>query len=159
FLSGSYVIPSASGSTKGSDLAVGAFATIFGLEGRRESVPITRYHGLFDLRIFGYHDQSTNITFQAGVASQDVGGESIRNAVMGGRMDIYIARYFGVGGLYRHYFDSTPSSVGVFGGSRYEGQAFIDFSFVRVFGTYFSETTSGAVGAGNGINLGLKLYF
>src|SRR4051812_2514013 len=39
FLSGSYIIPSDSTVSKGSDLSVAAFATIFGLEGRRETVP------------------------------------------------------------------------------------------------------------------------
>jgi hypothetical protein len=163
FLSGAYVIPSESGSSQGSDLAFAAYATIFGLEAKRESVPITRIHGIFDFRIFGYHDQSTNITLQAGVASRDIGGQSVRNALAGVRLDIYLARYFGIGGLYRHYYDSAPNSL--FGSNRFEGQAFIDFQFLRLFGTYFSETTGASpasslvLGDSKGVNLGAKLYF
>src|SRR5262245_4488691 len=51
FLSGAYVMPNNSSSPKGSDLSFAAFASIFGLEGRRESIPTVRYHALFDLRI------------------------------------------------------------------------------------------------------------
>jgi hypothetical protein len=170
FLSGSYVIPSASGAPKGADLAFAAFATIFGLETRyttQVGTPASdgRFEGLFDLRIFGFHDQSTNITFQTGLKRDSQGAESYRNALIGGRMDIYLARYFGIGGLYHHYFDSTPVSAGIFGGNRYEGQAFIDFQFLRVFGTYFSESTTltnaaaSSSSTNNGVNLGIKLYF
>ena len=117
---------------------------------------------MFDLRVFGYHDQSTNITLQAGLKRETQGTESYRNAVAGLRMDIYLARYFGIGELYHHYFDSTPTSLGTYGGSRYEGQVFIDFQFLRVYGAYFSEPTtlSGAsLGTDKGISLGARLYF
>lgn len=162
FVSGAYVIPSspAGGPSTGSDFAAAAFATIFGLEGRRDTFPNTRYQGMFDLRIFGFHDQSTNITLQGGLASQDVGSVTVRNGLAGARMDIYIARYFGVGALYRHYFGATPNSFGTLSGERYEGKAFIDFRFLRLFGTYFSDSNVLAgTGAGQGVNLGAQLYF
>jgi hypothetical protein len=150
FIGGAYMAPSQAGASKGFELQAAAFATIFGLEFSRQSVPSTRTQGIFDLRIFGYHDQSTNITLQAGVASTDAGASSVRGALAGGRMDVYLAKYFGIGGLLRHYFDSTG---GVPGGNRYEGQAFIDFRFLRAYGTYYTESGT------NGVTVGARLYF
>jgi hypothetical protein len=165
FVSGAYTIPGTQpfgGPSSGSDFAAAAFATIFGLEGRRDTIPNTRWLAMFDLRIFGYHDQSTNITLQTGLVSQDAGGGSIRNPLAGARMDIYLARFFGIGGLYRHYFDGTPNVLGgndTFSGSRYEGQAFIDFQFLRVYGMYFYDGNMPFGEHASGIDLGLKLYF
>ncbi|MBC7691595.1 MAG: hypothetical protein H7222_07480 [Methylotenera sp.] len=153
----------------GSEFGAAAYASIFGLEGHRESLPhALRYTGIFDLRIFGYHEQSTNITLQGGIRSQyyfDSG--AMRNPLAGVSMTVYLSRYFGLTGLYRHYFESTPdSSVGLKNsGTRYEGGAFLDFSFLRLFGNYFHESTDfgGATGFSpttrSGVTLGTRIYF
>src|SRR3954466_11936312 len=39
FLSGGYIVPTQTGAQNGFDFALGAYATIFGVEFRRESVP------------------------------------------------------------------------------------------------------------------------
>jgi hypothetical protein len=169
FISGAYVSGQDSPGIDftGWDVSAAAFATIFGLEFRYDSSLRSSLIGLFDLRIFGYQDQGTNLTLQAGLRHDRSGGMSARNAVAGVRATIYLARHFGIEGLYRHFFDSTPSEAGFsFSGSRYEGGAFVDFSFVRVFGTYFSEpeeVTVPGLGSGSvthtGIQVGTKLYF
>lgn len=143
-----------------------AFASIFGLEGRYDTSLSPKLLGIFDLRIFGLHDQASNITLQLGIKRQESGPETFRNALVGFRSTIYISRFFGFDGFYRHFYKSTPlASSATFTGSRYELGAFIDYKFLRVSGSYFSETlTRNFEGSSesilyNGFILGTKLYF
>jgi len=115
-------------------------------------------HGIFNLRVFGYHDQSTNITFQVGLRNVDNGASSYRNALGGVRLSIYFARVFGIGGLYRYYFSSTSTSSGVSdSGHRFQGGAFLEFKFLRIYGDYFGEQET--VSNSNGVILGTRFYF
>ncbi len=146
-------------------LAAAAYASIFGLEVQKGFAPDSHLIGLFHLRIFGYHAQATNITLQAGIRSRDV-GETQRNAVAGVGMSIYLARYFGLDGLYQHHFQSVPSASGArVSGDLFQGGAFIDFKFLRLFANYFSApqtvTLSGASSevSRTGFSVGTKLYF
>jgi hypothetical protein len=129
-----------------------AFASIVGLEGFKEK---SRWAALFDLRFFGYHSQGTNLTFQVGVQSQDLGdGTSARSALAGADLTIYLLRFFGIQGILRHSFPPTPNSAGLFAsGNRYDVNAFIDFNFLRLYGGYYNEL--GAAGA----TLGARIYF
>src|SRR5205807_1122905 len=125
---------------KGLDLNLIAFNRIFGLELHRDSSVSVRYTGMFDFRVFGFYDQGTNITLQAGVRSVDLGGVSARNAVLGLRTDFYLARGFGLHGLYRHFYESTPNLTGSgLLGERWEGGGFLEFSILRLYGNYLSE--------------------
>jgi len=135
-----------------------AFVTIFGLEARYESTVDTRWSGIFHLRIFGYHDQSTNITLQLGLRNEQNSATSFRNPLAGISMTLYLMRHFGIDLLYRHYFYSTPDSSGVsYFGDRYQGGAFLDFSFLRIYGEYFSEV--GTLPNIKGVQIGTKIYF
>jgi hypothetical protein len=144
---------------------VAAYATIFGLELQRENSPNPRWFGLFNFRFFGYHAQGTNITFHLGLRANG-DGSSTRNGLMGLSLSFYFARFFGVHGLWYNYFDSNTSTSGaVLTGSRYEGGAFLDFSFLRVYGNYFSEpetsTTAGIPTdtSRTGFELGTMIFF
>jgi hypothetical protein len=136
-----------------------AYASIFGLELKREVFPtqdVTRWNGLFHLRVFGYHAQGTNITLHAGLRQVSGPGGKYRNALAGASMSIYLAKFAGIEGLYRHAFAPTPVVADTtFASSRYEGGAFIDFKFLRVYGTYFSEPDT----ATTGVLAGTKLFF
>ncbi len=173
FIGGAYVggdaLPGIGGYS-GMDLNFAAFTSIFGLEGHRDSAYGIRSTGLFDFRIFGYHDQGTNITLQGGLRQieldDSIGGGSTRNAILGARITLYFARAFGLNGLYRHFYESTPNPSGfTVSGSRLEGGAFIDFSFFRVYGNYFSEPevqTFGGVSreiSKTGFEAGARIYF
>ena len=146
----------------GIDLA--AFAHIFGF--RMEYLARrSRIVAAFNVRIFGFHDQSTNITLEAGIKSE-MRGFRYRNAFLGIRTSIYLFKNSGIEGLYRNYYDSVPAQNGqVISGKRYEGTLFVDFSFFRVFGTYFSEPetliSGGVTSEGNriGVTLGSRIYF
>ena len=156
---------------KGARLGATAYASIFGLGVSRSSVNATDARdvdllGTFFLRIFGFHAQGTNITLQAGVRSFQNNTFDSRNAFAGVAGSIYLNRFFGIEGLYRHHFDSLPGASGsILSGARHEGGAFIDFRFFRVFGNYFSDSdklvVSGiaAESRRTGINLGTKLFF
>lgn len=130
-----------------------AYASIFGIGAQYESFQESRFHALFRVRIFGYHEQSTHIVLEGGL-KQEIDGP--RSPLMGAKLALYLHKYFGVEGLYRHYFDSASGS-GAFlpASNRFEGSAFIDFSFLRVYGTYFSEPISTRTGS----KFGLRFFF
>jgi hypothetical protein len=140
-----------------------AYASIFGLEMTKTAASGGETLGLFDLRVFGYHVQSTNITLQGGIRSE--GSPAYRSAVAGVASTIYIMKPFGIDGYWRHYFSSTPNSTGdSVEGNRYEFGPFLDFSFVRFEGGYFHETldTSGispSDSAHSGAFLGTQVFF
>ncbi|MCM2279900.1 MAG: hypothetical protein NDJ89_17635 [Oligoflexia bacterium] len=140
---------SPSGSFTGWSGSFAAYASIFGLEAQYEDSAARTFRGLFHLRIFGYSDQATQITLQTGLISRD----GARAALAGVRTNIYLARFFGIEGLFRHVFESASGAS--LGGKRFEAGAFIDFDFVRVTGSYFSEPSSALSGA----SLGTRLYF
>jgi hypothetical protein len=118
-----------------------------------------RLTGLFHLRVFGFHDQATHLTFHLGLRHTEAPGGSYRNPLAGGELAIYLARFFGVRGLLRYYFAATPTvTAGPDTGYRAEGGAFIDFSFFRIYADYFSEqfqVTSGVTG----VIVGSRIYF
>lgn len=141
------------------ELHFGAFVSIFGLEAHYESTVDNQWSGIFDLRVFGYHDQSTNITLQVGLRDRSNGSYSIDNIFTGARFTIYLARAFGVEMLYRHFFtNSTPTSTGVgISSDRFQGGVFLDYKFLRIYGDYFTEYDANSTL--NGIIVGPKIYF
>ena len=142
------------------NLSAAAYAQMFGLQFEYEAAPRNRWLASFRLRLFGLHVQATNLTAEVGVRSQiDSAGQGYRNGFLGGSMTLYIARFFGIDGLYRYYIASTPSSTGeIAGGYRLQGGAFIDFKFFRPYGYYFFEYTLNNTYQ-NGFHLGAKLFF
>jgi hypothetical protein len=53
---------------------------------------------------------------------------------------LYGNRYFGVEGLWHHFFESSVNDQGNrLKGDRFQAGAFLDFSFVRVYVDYFHE--------------------
>src|SRR5438876_445515 len=80
-------------SESGFNGAAAAYVTIFGLEfDGVSSNHRTSESGAFDLRVFGFHNQATNITLQAGLRSQSAdGADAHRNALGGVSMTIYLA--------------------------------------------------------------------
>ncbi|OFZ19577.1 MAG: hypothetical protein A2X94_14110 [Bdellovibrionales bacterium GWB1_55_8] len=165
FLAGAaYIAPQTGAASSGMGFSGAAYASIFGVGGDYEPASASRaarWDAQFLFRIFGYHAQGTNLTLQAGVRG---GEEGQRGAIAGISANFYLARHFGLEGLYRHHFESIPNAAGNrVQGSRYEGGAFIDFSFLRLFGNYFSEQErrSGETfdGVTTGLQLGAKLFF
>jgi|GEM_PF-1304924 len=152
-------VPAQSFQGFGMRYTAGAFASIFGLTGERQTQLSEESLGLFNLRIFGFNDQNTNITLQAGIRSRDgvAQGAATRGAVAGTSMTFYLTRFFGIAGHWRHYFQPSSGAVGAQTGNRYEGGAFIDFNFLRIYGNYLNEREAG-VGV-TGFALGTRFYF
>lgn len=142
-----------------------AFASVAGLAVQHESSPYSETTALALFRIFGYHDQSTNITLQGGLRMRSEPA-SYRNAALGVGSTIYLGKSFGITGLYRHFLDSTPNATGAaVSGNRCELGAFIEFAFLRVYGSWFQESESQHTSAASqdstrsGALAGARLYF
>lgn len=166
YLGGNYQAASADGNTyKGGAFQVGAFATIFGLEFERDQSNTKIMNGLFLLRLFGLHNQTTNITLHGGVRFRGAGNE-FHSPVAGVRTDLYFTKYFGLEGLYRRVFNSNVSNGARFTANRYEAGAFIDFKFLRLYGSYFNEQEfanaaqyQNAFPLRKGALMGVRLFF
>lgn len=166
YLRSDYRLSDSGGKNTGGNLrlAGAAYASIFGLEAEKSLSNGGPWLALFDLRIFGFHVQGTNITLQAGLRSE--GDPAIRSAAAGVASSIYVFRSFGIDGYWRHYFDSAPNAAGVkTSGGRYQVGGFIDFSFLRAFGSFFSESIDTVSASGltpssrEGVLTGVQLFF
>jgi hypothetical protein len=136
---------------EGWSVQAAAYATIFGLGFERNSETTS---GEFLLRVLGNQIQGTNLTLSLGVRS----GE-LRNAYAGAGLTIYLARYFGLDGSYRRHFAAVPNSAGLANESfELDWGAFIDFKFLRVFGSLGTSVPDGATGSAR-TTLGARLYF
>ncbi len=146
----------------GGNLFFIAYATIFGLEIKGQTkAPVDYWQAVFRFRVFGFYDQGTNITLHAGVRTRQ-GTNSFRNALLGVSMSIYIAKFFGIEGSFIKLMDSTPSSTGLtYSATEYDVGAFIEYSFIRFYGKYFTNPTilNGSEVSESGIKLGTKFYF
>ena len=135
-----------------------AYATIFGLEARLNSGEEQHLSGIFNLRVFGYHNQATNLTLQAGVQNTAGADYSYYNLFGGASLTFYLARHFGLEGLARHFFPSTENATGVRqSGDRFEAGLFLDFQALRLYGDVFrqAEISKSATGA----LFGARIYF
>ncbi len=142
-----------------SELGLAAFVTIFGLEAKFDAGIDQHWSGVFDLRVFGFHDQSTHLTFQLGLRSTNSsGGSSYRNGLGGVKLAIYFARPFGIQALYQHYFSSTSNATGVtYTGDKFQGGVFLEFKFLRLYTDYLLDTET--LATTSGFLLGTRIYF
>lgn len=140
YFGGNYQFASRDGDPyTGGQFHIAAFATIFGLEFQRDQSSAKIMNALFALRLFGFHNQTTNITLHGGLRFRGSDNE-FRSPVAGVTTNLYFTKFFGVEGLYRRIFNSSVNDQGYrFNGHRYEAGPFIDFKFLRIFGSYFHE--------------------
>ena len=139
YLGGDIKFSSGQGSSLNYRANFAAFASIVGLGLEREADP-EKWNALFYLRVFGYHAQGTNITFHVGVRNQTQ-PVVFRSAFAGLSATIYIRKVFGVEGTFRHLFPATVGdSALTYQGNQYEGNAFIDFSYIRVYAGYLNQS-------------------
>jgi hypothetical protein len=146
----------------GAAVDFGAFVSIFGIETTYETNFDTRWYGIFDLRVFGYHDQSTNITFQGGLRNSSgigkAGSYNLNNIFAGVKLNVYIKRYFGIEFLARHFFATGINASGLgLGEDRFQAGIFLDYKFLRIFLDYYTESNGPT--RINSILIGPKLYF
>jgi hypothetical protein len=74
-------------------------------------------------------------------------------------LTLYLARYFGIDGTYRRHFAAVPNAAGLTNESfELDWGAFIDFKFLRVFGSIGTVVPDGGTGTTR-TTLGTRLYF
>ncbi|MCC7440392.1 MAG: hypothetical protein IT285_02095 [Bdellovibrionales bacterium] len=163
-----FVTPVGGSQVSGINGQFGAFASIFGLQLDYSNVEDAAYwQALFQLRVFGFQAQGTNITLQGGLRSHLSGpAEGARSPMFGVTTNFYLARYFGLEGLFQHRYTSTPNnSSSRYGGQDWGAGAFIDFKFLRLYGGYKWITdftyTGGAEAqrSSTQLHFGARLYF
>lgn len=143
------------------NVVVAAYASLLGIEGQAElGKGEPHYHALFNLRVLGYHTQSTNIVLQSGAKIiQHDNGHADWGLLAGVSMTLYLTRVVGIEGIGRHYFPSQGDAP-LISGNRLETNLFLDFGMLRFYGGYYydeekaDETTIRSGGAA-----GLRIYF
>jgi hypothetical protein len=133
-----------------------AYAKIFGLKLEKETEP-GRWNGMLNIRLFGLHQQGTNLTVFGGIRSQE-GTEDFRSAIYGASVTIYLMRLAGTEFEYRRYTEGTanPGGAGA-AGNQTEANFFIDFSFLRLYGGFLRTDTD--PGRDKGYQGGAKIFF
>jgi hypothetical protein len=128
-----------------------AYATVAGLRGSYEAMTAgdgskrTTTAGSLNLRILGRAIQDSHLNLEYGIrglALKSTAGaeENFQSQFGGGTLTLYFTKHFGVDGTYHRYLKSEPSSAGrTAEGDLAQSSVFIDFSFVRVFGSWRKE--------------------
>lgn len=133
-----------------------AYAKRFGLSIEKESEP-GRLNALLNFRLLGAHNQSTNLTVYGGMRSQS-DPVTFRSGIAGVSLTLYLTKYFGVEGSFRHYLSATPNADGgKFSGNQAEANALIDFGFLRIYGGVLQQPLDAE--RKNGYHLGTRLFF
>lgn len=150
---------------------VEAYALLVGLSGEYENNIKESYNdvvGTFHLRLFGASIQSTALTVGYGLRTREGGGDTpYRLAQQFGEvhLQLYIMKYFGFEGRYRNYLSASEDVLGDTKGELQEAGAFVDFSAIRVFGTWYKEETTSTKSAVDsktertGVKSGIKIFF
>ena len=149
----------------------GAFASIVGLEAQYESDDKDElaWLGIFNLRVFGIAQQSTHITLGYGLQNSKIPSdkESTQNQFASVTFSLYLLKHFGFDGLYRYYLAAKiPNSEYELAGERFEVRAFIDYSFLQIYGLWFKQPMRKTADENpvfritrSGLGFGLRLYF
>ncbi len=153
--------------------SLGAYAQSFGLTGDYENNIQENYNdvtGLLNLRILGSSLQTTSITLHVGQRTKqylEAGQkESVRNLVGQLSLQAYFTKYFGLQGSYRHFFPADHATLGQVSGTRIESGIFIDFSALRIFGSWSDELQINQATTGlktrykrQGLKSGIVIFF
>lgn len=158
--------------------SIGAYATLVGLEGsyidqvgsNETDVAQNKYgwDGWFAFRPLGDSLQNSNLTLFYGLLFRDeFGGEYIQNSAAKARLTLYVTKAFGLEGTYQRLFKSESNLGAEIDGSSVEAGAFLDFSLLRIFGSWVRENRTRVapvvltktVRESESIDVGLKVFF
>lgn len=126
----------------------GLFASIVGIEGKytKSNEKYVDYEVMASLRLFGRADQGSNITVSYGARYFDYNDEinniddNVSSRFWHFRSSLYLISNLGIQGSFRQYStDQTDKRKIAVHGQRIEGGAFLDLSFLRLYGTYFKD--------------------
>lgn len=124
----------------------GAYASIIGIEGEYADSKenYTAAEGSIHLRLLGRNAKGTNLTGFYGIRyksdkSLTTTEEKFQQSFTGGSLTLNITKFFGIVGVYKKYFKDKADDGSELESNRLEGTLFIDFNFIRIYGTYFNE--------------------
>ena len=150
-----------------------AYAQLVGLSGEYENNPDEDFAssaGLFNLRVLGDSIQNTSLTLSYGLRTKEISGTTstrLSQQFAQAGLQLYLTKFFGFDGKYRHYLKSDNDQLGDVNGSLTEAGVFIDFKALRIFGTWYKEdiktkipaATEDTITERSGIKTGIKLFF
>lgn len=142
-------------------IAFSAYVTILGVkyEYDRSNEKYIAQSADLNLRLLGNAAQATNLTISYGVRKLRSTAK-FQNQYWGAHLTFYLLSVFGFESQYRNYLLNNGLN-----GRLKEVGAFIDISFLRLYGTWFKETLNireeNAFTAENreGTRWGIKIYF
>lgn len=147
-----------------------AYATLVGLTGEYQNNTEEQFKdttGMFNLRLFGHTLQGTHLTVHYGLRTRtDSGGMyRLNQQFAAGTLQLYLFKYFGIYGNYRHFIPITESHYGDTEGNIATTGVFIDFASLRIMGSYFKEQQNSLKNGTEtkinreGSKIALQLYF
>lgn len=121
-----------------------AYATLVGLTGEYTNNTEEHFNdttGMFNLRLFGHTLQGTHLTLHYGLRTrtESAGVYRLNQQFAAGTLQLYLFKYFGVYGNYRHYFPVTETFYGETKTVTNTYGGFIDFASLRIMLSYFKE--------------------
>lgn len=147
-----------------------AYARLVGLTAEYSNVTeegYTDFSGMFNLRIFGNSIQNTSLTLHYGMNKLENDNLKLERSFGQGTLQVYLTHHFGLEGKYRQYLPKKSEPFGEFSGEMIEAGAFIDFNFLRVYGSWVSDKTTiknpafpnDVIIEKTGVRSGIKLFF
>lgn len=126
--------------------------------------------GMLNLRLLGSSIQSSGLTVHYGQRTRTFSGldpvSVTKNQFYQVSLQLYIGQYFGITSSHRTYLPFTDTYFGEITGNQFQAGAFIEFEFLRIFGTWFEDiqknsnpSTPNPEIKRNGIKTGLQFFF
>jgi hypothetical protein len=152
--------------------ALAAYAGVAGLKASfdEDAQKRSAWSASFNLRLFGRAIQDTHLNIEYGLRGTRIGeidaSQNFQNQAAGVSMNIYLAKSFGLEGIYQRILPAKYASERELEGEDSRAGIFIDFSVLRIFGHWRQELLrfkgggeADATEQRQGYGGGLRLYF
>lgn len=150
-----------------------AYAQLVGLTAEYENNTEENYHdlsGMLNIRLLGNSIQNTAFTISLGQRTRDSSGNTpnrFDQQFAQGALQLYLTKYFGLDGKYRHFLTTTTDALGSVDGNIATAGLFLDFNAIRIFGEWYKENQKSKLPAAAsdtvidrvGIRSGIKIFF
>lgn len=150
-----------------------AYAQLIGLTAEYENNTQENYNdlsGLLNIRLLGNSIQNTSFTIAYGQRAREFSGSMpgrLSQQFADGSLQIYLTKYFGIDGKYRHFMPGSSDELGHVEGSIIQTGLYLDFKAVRIFGAWYNENQKTKLPAApsetvtdrTGVKSGIKIFF
>lgn len=115
-----------------------AYASITGLEVylHHDKDADERKGVQFNLRVFGNAHQSTHLNIFYGYEEWTLQARDYARPFWGGQLQLYLTQFFGIRGNYKSFSEDQSHNGFFIEGDQLKLGAFIDFSFLQIFGEW-----------------------